>query len=83
MSEKNSDERKKGFLSGLKDGFESFQDSLETMGKKNKETWDQNKDKANKFFKDIKKKWDDQFKKMSDDIESAQQENKSKWDASK
>jgi len=40
------------FVDGIKGGFDKFQKSIEDQSKKNKEAWEGNKEKFNKFFKD-------------------------------
>ncbi|MBN1801943.1 MAG: hypothetical protein JW891_10580 [Candidatus Lokiarchaeota archaeon] len=58
----------KDFTSGLQEGFKKFQTNMEQQAHKNKEQWDQNKDKASKFFADAKKKWDERLEKTIKDI---------------
>ncbi|MBY8990302.1 MAG: hypothetical protein KGD58_06070 [Candidatus Lokiarchaeota archaeon] len=68
-------------IDGFKGGFEKFQLSLEEQSKKNKEVWEENKDKVNKFFTDVKQ---DLEKKVSDwnaDMEKKKIESKEQWDA--
>jgi len=71
------------FVSGLKDGFENFQKSLEEQQKKNKEEWDKNKEKTSKFFKKIKDDWNNKMHQIKTDIEKKQLETKEQWDARK
>ena len=45
-------------MDAFKGGFDKFQQSLEEQSKKNKEVWEENKDKVNIIFKDIKQDWE-------------------------
>lgn len=70
----------KSFVDGIKGGFENFQQSLEEQSKKNKDFWEENKEKANKFFKDTKKDWDNKLKKLNTEMEKGRLETKEQWD---
>ncbi|MHA2181159.1 MAG: hypothetical protein ACXAAH_07030 [Promethearchaeota archaeon] len=69
------------FLDGIKGGFDTFQKSIEDQSKKNKEAWEGNKEKFNKFFKDAKQDWDAKIKKLNTDIEKRKIESKEEWEA--
>ncbi|UCD02479.1 MAG: hypothetical protein JSV23_05570 [Promethearchaeota archaeon] len=73
----------KNFVNGIKDGFENFQKSLEEQSKKNKEVWDENKDKINAFFKDVKQNWDNKVKEWNTEMEKKRLETKEQWEAHK
>lgn len=70
-------------IDGFKGGFEKFQKSLEDQSKKNKELWEENKDKATQFFKDAKQDWDNKVKEWNADMEKKKIESKEQWDAYK
>jgi hypothetical protein len=70
-------------INGFKGGFEKFQQSLETRSKKNKEIWEENSDKINKFFKDIKQEWQHKVKQWNIDMEKKRIESKEQWNAYK
>ncbi len=57
------------FVDGIKGGFDKFQKSIEDQSKKNKEAWDGNKEKFNKFFKDAKQDWDAKIEALNTDME--------------
>ena len=69
------------FIKGVRGGFEEFQKSLENQSKKNKEIWDANKEKNNKFFTDLREEWDTKIKKWNADMDKRRIETKEQWDA--
>jgi hypothetical protein len=71
------------FVTGIKGGFEDFQKSMEDEAKKNKELWEQNKEKATKFFNDIKQRWDSKVSEWNVDIEKRKLESKEQWEVHK
>ena len=82
-SEKSFQKGWNNLIDGFKGGFEKFQQSLEDQSKKNKELWEVNKDKVNKFFTDIKQDWDNKLKRWNEDMEKKRLESKEQWDAYK
>ena len=70
-------------MGGIKDGFNKFQTSLEDSGKKNKENWEETKEKSDKFLKKMKADWEGKTKKWQEDIEQKQMETKEQWNARK
>ncbi len=88
-SEKENSEEKpfakgwKSFISGIKGGFDDFQNSLKEQSMKNKELFEENTEKVNKFFKDMKQDWDNKIKKWNAEIEKKQIESKEQWEARK
>ncbi|MFX1386095.1 MAG: hypothetical protein ACFE9M_02665 [Promethearchaeota archaeon] len=71
------------FIDGIKNGFENFKTSLEEQSKKNKELWEENKEKVNNFFKGVKQDWDNKVKEWNTEIEQRRLETKEQWDAHK
>jgi hypothetical protein len=69
------------FIKGIKDGFESFTSSLEEQSKKNKELFEENREKVNKFFKGVKQDWDKKIRKWTEEMEQRRLESKEQWDA--
>lgn len=73
----------KSFVDGIRDGFENFQKSLEQQSKKNKEIWEENKEKVNKFFKGVKQDWDNKIKEWNTEMEQRSLKTKEQWEAHK
>ena len=71
------------FIDGVKSGFDNFRTSLEDQSTKNIDFLEENKDKVNKFFKNIKDDWNKQIQKWSKDIEQRNLETKEQWEARK
>jgi len=71
------------FIDGIKDGFENFKTSLEDQSKKNKEVWEENKEKVNKFFKGVKQDWDNKIKEWNTEMEQRSLKTKEQWEAHK
>ncbi|MFW9773545.1 MAG: hypothetical protein ACFFEO_15450 [Candidatus Thorarchaeota archaeon] len=71
------------FVNGIKSGFEDFQKSMEDEAIKNKELWEQNKEKVNNFFDDIKQRWDKKVNEWKTDIEKRGLESKEQWEVHK
>jgi hypothetical protein len=71
------------FIEGVKDGFNDFKASLENQSKKNKELWEQNQEKINKFFTNIKEEWENKVNKWNTEIEHQRLESKEQWETYK
>jgi hypothetical protein len=71
------------FIEGIKEGFDTFKTSLENQSKKNKELWEENKEKVNNFFKGVKQDWDNKINEWSTEIEQRKLETKEQWDTYK
>lgn len=71
------------FINGIKDGFENFTTSLEGQSKKNKELWEENTEKVNKFFTGVKQDWEKKIQKWNAEMEQRRLETKEQWDAHK
>ena len=88
-SEKEKSEEKplvkgwKSFINEIKGGFDNFQNSLKEQSGKNKELFEENTEKVNKFFKDMKQDWDNKIKKWNAEMEKKQIESKEQWEARK
>ena len=82
-SEKTFEKGWNNLIDGFKGNFDRFQQSLKEQSKKNKEFWEENKDKVNKFFKDIKQNWENKLKQWNEDMEKKRIESKEQWDAYK
>lgn len=83
IEERSSLKGWENFVDGIKGGFEKFQKSLEKQSKKNKELWEENKEKVNIFFKNLKQGYDDKVKQWNADIEKRKLESKEKLEAHK
>ena len=70
-----------GFVSGIKDGFENFQKTLESQTQKNVEDMEGSKNKVDNFFNKMGENFNNQIKKWTDNIQKIQIENKEQWDA--
>ncbi|GAG82694.1 unnamed protein product, partial [marine sediment metagenome] len=70
-------------LDGFKGGFEKFQQSLVEQSKKNKEVWEENKDKVNKYLVDVKQDLEKKVNDWNVDMEKKKIESKEQWDAYK
>jgi hypothetical protein len=90
MSNENNSEKKKenpflkgwnGFISGIKDGFDNFQKTLEGQTKKSVEDWEKSQNNVEIFFKGMGDNWNNQIKKWNDDIQKAQIENQEQWES--
>ncbi len=73
----------KSFVNGIKGGFDDFQNSLKGQSMKNKELFEENTEKVNKFFKDMKQDWDNKIKKWNVEMEKKQIESKEQWETRK
>jgi nitrate/nitrite-specific signal transduction histidine kinase len=71
------------FFDSIKDNFNQFQKSLEKKTQENQELWNENKEKATIFFKDLKENWDKKVKSWSADIEKKTLETKEQWNTYK
>jgi len=71
------------FIDGMKDGFDKFKTSLEDQTKKNAELWEENTEKVNKFFTDVKQDWESKVQKWTADMDQRRLETKEQWDAHK
>ncbi len=69
------------FVGGLKNNFETFQKSLENQTQKNIEEWEKNKEKADRFFNDVRQTWDEKIQKFSEDIKKKHIESQEQWEA--
>jgi len=92
MSNKNNSEKQKenpflkgwnDFVSGIKNGFDNFQKTLESQTQMNVEDWDKSKNKVNNFFNKMGENFNNQIKKWTDNIQKIQIENQEQWDAQK
>ncbi|MFW9826209.1 MAG: hypothetical protein ACFFEY_01150 [Candidatus Thorarchaeota archaeon] len=68
------------FIEGVKEGFDDFKASLENQSKKNKELWEENKEKINKFFTNAKEDWESKVNKWNTEIQRRRLESKEQWD---
>ena len=88
-NEKNSEKKQEnpflkgwnGFVSGIKDGFENFQKTLESQTQNNVEDMDRSKNKVDNFFNKMGDNFNNQIKKWTDNIQKIQIENQEQWDA--
>ena len=71
------------FIEGIKEGFDTFKTSLENQSMKNKEVWEENKEKVNNFFKGVKQDWDNKIKEWNNEIEQRRLETKEQLDTYK
>ena len=83
LTEKPFQKGWQNFLNGIKDGFENFQTSLEEQSRKNKELWEENKEKVNKFFSGVKQDWDNKIKEWNQGLKQRRLETKEQWDTYK
>ncbi len=68
------------FIEGVKSGFNDFKASLENQSKKNKELWEENQEKINKFFLNIKDEWENKVDNWNTEIQRRRLESKEQWD---
>lgn len=68
------------FIEGAKSGFNDFKASLENQSKKNKELWEENQEKINKFFLNIKEEWENKVDKWNAEIQRRRLESKEQWE---
>ena len=68
------------FVSGIKDGFKDFQNSLEDQTKKNQELWENSKEKSGKFFKKVGQEFNKKIESWKTDMERKQLETKEQWE---
>lgn len=71
------------FVSTMKNNYENFQASLEQQTKENIEKWNENKQKVDKFFQDVKEDWDSKLREWNDKFNKVQIESKEQWEAKK
>jgi len=90
MSNENNSEKKKenpflkgwnDFISGIKDGFDNFQKTLEGQTKTSVEDWEKSRNNVEIFFKGMGDNWNNQIKKWNDDIQRAQIESQEQWES--
>ncbi|MFW9973239.1 MAG: hypothetical protein ACFFDF_23850 [Candidatus Odinarchaeota archaeon] len=71
------------FIDSIKDGFDTFKSSLEDQSKKNRELWEENAEKVNKFFNGVKQDWEKKLKKWNEEMDQRRLETKEQWEARK
>ena len=69
------------FVSGIKDGFENFQKTLESQTQKNVEDLEGSKNNVDNFFNKMGENFNNKVKKWTDNIQKIQIENQEQWDA--
>lgn len=69
------------FVSGIKDGFENFQKTLESQTQKNVEDLEGSKNNVDNFFNKMGENFNNKIKKWTDNIQKIQIENQEQWDA--
>jgi len=89
MNNQNNSEKKKekpflkgwnDFVSGIKDGFDNFQKTLEDQTKNSLENWEKNQKKVDSFFNKIGENFNSQIKKWNNDMLKMQIENQEQWE---
>lgn len=69
------------FVSGIKDGFENFQKTLESQTQKNVEDLEGSENNVDNFFNKMGENFNNKIKKWTDNIQKMQIENQEQWDA--
>ncbi|GAG59258.1 unnamed protein product [marine sediment metagenome] len=68
------------FISGIQNGFGVLKKSTEEQSKSFLEQSEENKNKFNQFFKNLKNKWDTQINTWQDEFKQKQEKTKLDWE---
>jgi len=77
---KNFEGEWNNFISGIQNGFGVLKKSTEEQSKSFLEQSEENKNKFNQFFKNLKNKWDTQINTWQDEFKHKQEKNKLDWE---
>jgi hypothetical protein len=71
------------FVSGMRENYANFQQSLEQQAKRNKEAWEDNQGKFNEFIAKTRVDWENRLNKWKQDVEKMQIDSQKEWEAKK
>ncbi len=77
---KNFNEGWNNFISGIQNGFGVLKKSMEEQSKSFLEESEENKNKFNQFFKNLKNKWDTQIGTWQEEFKNKQEKAKVDWE---
>ena len=77
---KNFEEGWNNFISGIQNGFEVLKKSMEEESKSFLEQSEDNQNKFNQFFKNLKNKWDTQTLQWQNEFKNKQEKTKVDWE---
>ncbi len=77
---KNFEGEWNNFISGIQNGFGALKKTTEEQSKSFLEQSEENKNKFNQFFKNLKSKWDTQINTWQDEFKHKQEKNKLDWE---
>lgn len=77
---KNFEGEWNNFISGIQNGFGALKKTTEEQSKSFLEQSEENKNKFNQFFKNLKSKWDTQINTWQDEFKNKQVKNKLDWE---